>query len=125
MKNIDEELALKIDELISKEYIKNNYNDGEGYSTTDLNDIIEILISNHTFTSKDSVKDLIIRLENMIDENRYCSECAKSMKKGYCIENGLEYYCSDECLHKHYTNDEYIKMYDNGNGDSYYTEWEC
>lgn len=123
MKNIDEELALKIDELISKEYIKNNYNDGEGYSTTDLNDIIEILISNHTFTSNDSIKDLIIRLENMIDETRYCSECGKSMKKGYCIENGLEYYCSDECLHKHYTNEEYIEMYDNGNGDSYYTEW--
>ena len=46
------------------------------------------------------------------------------MTEGFCIENGLEYYCSDECLHKHYTEDEYLEMYDDGNGDSYYTEWE-
>ena len=55
---------------------------------------------------------------------RICSECGKTMTEGYCIENGLEYYCSDNCLHKHYTEEEYNKMYDNGNGDSYYTEWE-
>lgn len=55
---------------------------------------------------------------------RICSECKKKMNKGYCIENGLEYYCTDECLNKHYTEEEYLKMYDDGNGDSYYTEWE-
>lgn len=122
MKNIDEELATKIDELISQEYIKNNYNDGEGYSTTDLNDIIEILISNHTFTSNDSIKDLIIRLENMIDETRYCSECGKSMKSGYCIGDGQEYYCSDDCLHKRYSQEVYNEMYESN--CAYYTEWE-
>lgn len=56
--------------------------------------------------------------------NRKCSNCGKEMNEGYCIDNGLEYYCSDECLHKHYTEEEYEEMYDDGNGDSYWTEWE-
>lgn len=58
------------------------------------------------------------------DEKRRCSECKKEMSEGYCIENGEEYYCSDECLHKHYTESEYLEMYDDGNGDSYWTQWE-
>ena len=67
------------------------------------------------YTIRDNIK-----LDNM----RTCSECGKRMSKGYCIENGFEYYCCDECLHKHYTEEEYLSMYDNGEGDSYYTEWE-
>lgn len=58
------------------------------------------------------------------EELRVCSECGKFMDSGYVIENGLEYYCNNECLHKHYSDDEYNKMYDNGNGDSYWTSWE-
>lgn len=58
-------------------------------------------------------------------ETRTCSECGKEMAEGYCIENGTEYYCSDECLHKNITEEEYLKLYDNGNGNSYWTEWEC
>ncbi len=45
------------------------------------------------------------------------------MDEGYYIDNGLEYYCSDECLHKHYTEEEYEEMYDDSNGYSYWTEW--
>lgn len=55
---------------------------------------------------------------------RICSHCGKPMKAGYCIDGGSEYYCSDECLHAHYTDEEYLEMYDNGDGDSYWTEWE-
>ena len=54
---------------------------------------------------------------------RVCSECKEKMIEGYCIDD-LEYYCSVECLHKHYTEEEYLEMYDEGNGDSYWTEWE-
>lgn len=53
-----------------------------------------------------------------------CSECHKKMMAGYCIEGGDKYYCSDECLHKRYTEQEYLKLYDNGDGDSYWTEWD-
>lgn len=55
---------------------------------------------------------------------RICNDCGKYMTRGYVIENGVEYYCSEECLNKHYTENEYLQMYDDGNGDSYYTEWE-
>jgi len=55
---------------------------------------------------------------------RTCSHCGKGMHEGYCINSGEEYYCSDECLHEHYTEEEYLEMYDDGNGDSYWTEWE-
>lgn len=54
---------------------------------------------------------------------RRCSECGEKMREGYVIENGLEYYCSDECLHKHYTEEEWNEMYSD-DGDSYWTEWE-
>lgn len=73
--------------------------------------------------------ELAYSIINEIDLNdleciRICSDCGKIMNAGYCINHGEEYYCSDECLHKHYTNEEFNEMYDDGNGDSYYTEWE-
>ncbi len=60
----------------------------------------------------------------MDDFKRKCNECGKTMYEGFCIENGLEYYCSEKCLYKNYTKEEYLELYDNGNGDSYYTEWD-
>lgn len=62
--------------------------------------------------------------EVMDREVRTCDECGSEMVEGYCISGGEEYYCSDECLHKNYTQEEYLDLYDDGNGDSYYTEWE-
>ncbi len=55
---------------------------------------------------------------------RTCSECDKKMMEGYVIDGGLDYYCSDECLHKHFTEEEWEEMYDEGNSESYWTEWE-
>ena len=56
---------------------------------------------------------------------RTCDHCGKKpMTEGYCIDNGCEYYCSDECLHANISKEDYEKLYDNGNGDSYWTEWE-
>ena len=54
---------------------------------------------------------------------RICSNCGKPMGWGYCVECGNEYYCSDECLHHKYSEEEWVEMYDNGNGTSYYTAW--
>ena len=59
----------------------------------------------------------------MTEDFRICSECGKHMGQGYVIDAGLEYYCSDECLHKHYTEEEYLELYADGYGDSYWTEW--
>jgi hypothetical protein len=55
---------------------------------------------------------------------RKCSECGKGMNEGYCIEQGTDYYCSDECLNKHISPKDWDELYDDGNGDSYWTEWE-
>lgn len=57
-------------------------------------------------------------------EIRKCDECGKEINAGYVIDGGMEYFCSDDCLHKNYTDEEYLEMYDDGNGDTYWTEWD-
>lgn len=54
---------------------------------------------------------------------RTCDECGKGMNEGYCIDSGCEYYCSDACLHKHYSPKEWEEAYADGDGDSYWTTW--
>lgn len=68
-----------------------------------------------------SASELIYELD--IDTYRVCTHCGKVMREGYCIENGAAYYCSDECLMAEMTMEEYEEQYDDGNGDSYYTDW--
>ena len=80
---------------------------------------------------KEFMADFVIRqskTSELVDELDLehicvCSECSKPMTEGYCIENGAEYYCSEECLHKNLTDEEYENLYDEGRGDSYYTSW--
>ena len=64
------------------------------------------------------------RAETEENHSRICNECLKPMREGYCIDGGSEYYCSDRCLHVHYTPEERRKIYDDGNSDSYRTERE-
>jgi hypothetical protein len=60
---------------------------------------------------------------DLLEHIRVCSECGKPMTEGFCIEDGAEYYCSEECLHKNMTEEEYENLYDEGRGNSYYTSW--
>jgi hypothetical protein len=63
-----------------------------------------------------------------------CTECGAGMNEGYVIEGANEYYCSDECLHKNVTPDEFAEFYignidddddaDIGDVQIYWTEWE-
>ena len=86
---------------------------------------------NERTTLKEFLTDYLIEqaeLQFVVDEldlqhSRCCSECGKPMYEGYCIENGLEYYCSDECLHKNLSEEEYNALHDEGNADSYWTSW--
>lgn len=56
--------------------------------------------------------------------HRICSACGNRLEySGYVIEDGKEYYCSEKCLHSKISEDEWIKLYDDGNGTSYWTEW--
>lgn len=54
---------------------------------------------------------------------RICDDCGDLFDEGYCIEGGFRYYCSDACLEKHMTLEEFEDLYDDGEGDSYWTEW--
>lgn len=60
-------------------------------------------------------------LSEKIDCFRICDHCRQPMIEGYCIDDGFEHYCSDECLHTHYSTEEYERMYADSNGISYYT----
>ena len=76
---------------------------------------------NRTLIQKiEYLNDIIDKLVDG-DEYRICDDCNEVMFSGYCV-NDSEYYCSDECLHSHYTEDEYKELY---NEDcAYWTEWE-
>ena len=58
------------------------------------------------------------------DGKRYCDICKKEMHEGYYNEDEFKYYCSEECLHHDYTDEEYNELYDNRNGNFYWTSWE-
>lgn len=64
------------------------------------------------------------RFPEILKPHRYCSQCNEIMTEGFVIENGDSYYCSEQCLHKNMTPKEYSNLYDNGNGDSFWTTWE-
>ncbi len=61
-------------------------------------------------------------LSEELDCFRICEECGKPMIEGYVV-NGCDTYCSDECLHQHLTDEEYQELYNNGDGDTYWTNW--
>ena len=54
---------------------------------------------------------------------RRCSECGRLMREGYCVDSGVAYYCSNDCLHSDFSDEEWIEEYEN-NDQSYYTEWK-
>lgn len=56
-------------------------------------------------------------------EIRICSCCGDFMTEGYVLDNGRDYYCSDECLEQSEMSlEEWEESYDD-EGDSYYTEF--
>jgi late competence protein required for DNA uptake (superfamily II DNA/RNA helicase) len=69
-------------------------------------------------------------IEEVVKGDKYarkCDKCGQGMNEGFCIYEGQEYYCSDECLHSVYSEQEWSEMYnaeDIGSSSSYWTEWE-
>ena len=51
-----------------------------------------------------------------------CDICNKKMLDGYVISDGMEYYCSDDCLYGAFTKKEYLNMFNNGY--AYWTTFE-
>jgi len=61
-------------------------------------------------------------LAEHLDCFRVCDECGKPMIEGYVID-GCDTYCSENCMNKHLTDEEFIQLYNDGNGDTYWTTW--
>ena len=57
------------------------------------------------------------------EEERLCSECGVPMQEGFYFESDAAQYCSEECLTKVITWEEYLEIHDGGYGDAYWTEW--
>ena len=62
-------------------------------------------------------------LTEHLDCLRICDECHRPMIEGFCIDDGREHYCSEQCLHRFYSDKEYEAMYNQGKGNSYWTVW--
>ena len=61
-------------------------------------------------------------LSEELDCFRICDECGRPMIEGYVV-NGCDTYCSESCLHKHISEEEFYAQYNDGNGDTYWTTW--
>jgi hypothetical protein len=66
-----------------------------------------------------------------VKEIRTCDECHSAMSSGFVVDDGEKYYCTDKCLHKHYTAEQWAEMTEDINpqdkafgGGNYWTEWE-
>lgn len=59
-------------------------------------------------------------------ELKVCDTCGKLISRGYCLFDGEEYYCSDECMLEQYTpeeKEEILKDAETDHGTSYWTSW--
>lgn len=75
---------------------------------------------------KEFFKELLEQIELRFfyrGEHRVCSECKKRMIEGYCIESGFAYFCTDKCLEKNMTRKEFLELFNDGYGDTYWTAW--
>lgn len=105
------DIAIRItDKLVEMGYVPNCIDTDDNYEF-DVQDMISETIA-------DSFK-LTLNLELY---HAKCTCCGNGMNVGYCVRGGEQYFCSDECLHKNYTKEEWNEMYFDG-GDSYWTEW--
>lgn len=83
---------------------------------------IKIFIANLLLNKKGKEK-YSDKLEEKGIETRICSECGKIMLTGYVIDGGMDYYCSDKCLHKNMNEKEYLEEYGDGDTETYWTEF--
>ncbi|WP_210471696.1 hypothetical protein [Sporosarcina sp. 6E9] len=62
-----------------------------------------------------------LQVENT--DERLCSQCNIPMFEGFYFESNGTHYCSEECLTKVISWQEYLMIYDDGNGDAFWTDW--
>ena len=79
---------------------------------------------NERLTEKVRIQELMIA---DMERGRRCNVCNAVMEDGFIVEKAFinEYYCSEECRRKKYTDEQYQEMFEND--EAYWTEWydEC
>ena len=66
-----------------------------------------------------SLCDHIVKISE--EEYRVCTACGELMQEGYCIDDGAEYFCSDDCLNSYYSEEEYLELCEQDS--AYWTTW--
>lgn len=79
---------------------------------------------NERLTEHLRLKDIMLAA---MEIGRKCYSCGAVIADGFIVEKAFtnEYYCSDECRRKKYTDEEYEQMFEDD--EAYWTEWydEC
>ena len=101
-----------------------NGTDKELFSEQELNQFASFYLAKwDENTSEDVVAESFVDYWWNTDRAcRRCSECGKLMREGYCADMGVAYYCSKDCLHSDFTDEEWAEECES-NDQSYYTEW--
>lgn len=60
--------------------------------------------------------------ETNFEDKLICGICGKEFTEGYCVDDGAEYYCSEECKSVDYTDEEWTKLYNEGG--CYWSQWD-
>lgn len=108
----DGHLALKEGILIQGEGLCAIYTDNYfDFVCTSLEELNHIL----------AIQDL--KMEE-VKGTRHCSYCEKPMQEGFYFESDNTQYCSESCLTSVISWEDYLEIYDDGNGDAYWTRWE-
>lgn len=123
------EKFLELIKVRDDEFVKNCITEQPPVNRDDLDrsdeagrviDLVEIANQILNDYEKEQLKDIC---DNQEVEVRICSVCNDLMYEGYCIEEGSAYYCSDKCRDTEMTQEEFDELYDDGDGDTYWTQW--
>ena len=113
------EMLAKIEKYEIKVYLENLRRSGE----VNMFGAAPYLAAEFSLSMERAISELVEWMQNYDPTDyRVCENCEKAMSAGFCIDDGLAYYCSEKCLFTDYTEEGYQYMYERG--EAYYTEWE-
>jgi len=64
-----------------------------------------------------------LQMKELKGDLRLCSECATPMQEGFYFESDGTQYCSEKCLTKVISWEDYLEIHNDGQGDAYWTDW--
>ena len=106
-------------EIVGRQFM--NYGEQHHYEMLDMLLAIDEAQPEKMQLGAEKIKEAL-DAESVADGPRFCEVCGAEMRSGFCVNGGDSYYCSEKCLHDHFTQEEYEEMYKDG--DAYWTNWE-